>query len=1142
MNLKTKNLAGMVTAAALLALVIAPAAAGENLIKNPSFEQLRDRPTQFGHVFAEHAGWIYDPPGKMALGTIAHTGKYSYELINGNNGKSRYSSSELKLEPGRYRMTAFIRGLGIVPMYSAALDIHVCDGKYRPLKAPETFGWSKVTQVVQLDKANDKAIVQIGLLGGGYLWIDDISLEKVDDSVAVTDSPVLDKEEAPIAPPDKLAADAIRCPECGYRNNKDWTACYACGTAIEARKTTDGPAVKVLFDFASGKPDPFSGGKIVTENVPTGKYGLMVENGYGVCDKPQDWTGYDFLKIDVFNPDDAPKPVYIELRDEQTRDYWTRVNYSTVAAPGKNTITIPTDIYVGEKSRPGRPLIKSKVNRLVLAPEGKTGALIFSNIRLERLDTQSVQFDGLQAFSFGLPESPKFPAYIRVGAGVNYSAGRGYGWTGSGWTRAFDGFQPDALFQTFMVMADATFQVDLPNGKYHAIMNIDCPGGFWGEVQQYTSRQVTVNGKPAVDEKMTIDDFTKFYFRNAANEDLPGLDTFKQYVEPMFNIKQFDFDVTDGKAVFGFKGTGNWASTLSALVIYPADKADAGKKFWDWTTQQRKAQFNDYFKQIVPKAVGEKAPAEGYVLFTRGPVAANANDGPRPEDAIPAGGLSYTMAKGEEQPIVFALQPGGDLGEIDLKLSEFTGPSGAKLDAKTFQPGWIDYRITRVTAEGSVYSVSPRYWRTLPAPAAKVTRNFWVRAKIAADAAPGKYTGKITVKPANGQAKDVPVTMTVLPFALDPVTDIAEGPWGCGLYLPWAGNDPKTKEWDAVLFDKVLTALHDNGFTTVTGLPNIGVKAAGGKVTFDFARADAEMKALRDHGFGQMISSYGAQGLGYNMYGTGAGADEAAAKAAGFADMESFLKAIYGGIEEHAAANNWLPVAWNLCDEPLGPAAEASARNAALHDKVARDLKLKLQTFMGATSLSGDVSRMSDEEKKAYNLHASLAGALSMPSLNNHDEAAIKLIQDKGHKFSFYNGGTRWTYGRYMKALVLKYGLAYRATWHLNAIAGNPYYALDCREDDYCFYNTNQKQELVPSLTLLANILPGVNDYRYLSTLQRLLKEKADSPAAAEARKVFDDQINLVAGKDRPGPKDQAGFDADRQAVTKAILSLVESK
>ena len=42
-------------------------------------------------------------------------------------------------------------------------------------------------------------------------------------------------------------ADAVRCPECGYRNNKDQTTCYACGSAIEAKQAVAGPPVRLIF-------------------------------------------------------------------------------------------------------------------------------------------------------------------------------------------------------------------------------------------------------------------------------------------------------------------------------------------------------------------------------------------------------------------------------------------------------------------------------------------------------------------------------------------------------------------------------------------------------------------------------------------------------------------------------------------------------------------------------------------------------------------------------------------------------------------------------------------------------------------------------------------------------------------------------
>ena len=220
---------------------------------------------------------------------------------------------------------------------------------------------------------------------------------------------------------------------------------------------------RVLFDFTDGKAGPFTGGKFATMN---GKSGLLVDNASLVCEQAQDWSGYDLLKIDVFNPADDPRILAVEIRDAQTTGYWTRVNYSTLAPPGKSTLTIPTDMYVGEKSRPGRPLIKGKVTFLALIPQD--GALLFEAIRLEKLDTASVLFDGLQAFDFGDVHSPVMPGYKAVTAADAYNKGTGYGWLAGGYPHAFDGMQPDALFEDFITAADSKFQVDLPNGKYHA--------------------------------------------------------------------------------------------------------------------------------------------------------------------------------------------------------------------------------------------------------------------------------------------------------------------------------------------------------------------------------------------------------------------------------------------------------------------------------------------------------------------------------------------------------------------------------------------------------------------------------------------------------------------------------------------------
>ncbi len=80
-----------------------------------------------------------------------------------------------------------------------------------------------------------------------------------------------------------------------------------------------------------------------------------------------------------------------------------------------------------------------------------------------------------------------------------------------------------------------------------------------------------------------------------------------------------------------------------------------------------------------------------------------------------------------------------------------------------------------------------------------------------------------------------------------------------------------------------------------------------------------------------------------------------------------------------------------------------------------------------------------------------LAKALQAPAMNDHDEDRINLLHQSGDDWGFYNDGSRWTFGVYMFKAAQQFGMKFRTCWHWNASAGDPYYALDCREDDYAW-------------------------------------------------------------------------------------------
>ena len=179
-----------------------------------------------------------------------------------------------------------------------------------------------------------------------------------------------------------------------------------------------------------------------------------MQGDYTVCEKPQNWSGYDYVCYDVFNPTDKSVHGGIEVRDKQTRDYWTRVNALTVYPPGQSTIRFRTDLYVGEKSRPGRRLLADQITFFAIM--GQKGVLL-SNIRLEKIDDSPAHFKGLLALSFGPQDAPLMEGFTRGTTKLDYSPQRTYGWKSGHFWRSFNCFQPDPLYQSFVTPTDAVF-------------------------------------------------------------------------------------------------------------------------------------------------------------------------------------------------------------------------------------------------------------------------------------------------------------------------------------------------------------------------------------------------------------------------------------------------------------------------------------------------------------------------------------------------------------------------------------------------------------------------------------------------------------------------------------------------------------
>src|SRR5207237_2370637 len=102
----------------------------------------------------------------------------------------------------------------------------------------------------------------------------------------------------------------------------------------------------------------------------------------------------------------------------------------------------------------------------------------------------------------------------------------------------------------------------------------------------------------------------------------------------------------------------------------------------------------------------------------------------------------------EYEPVSLSLGPHRDLGKVTVGASDLTGPGGT-IPSATIDLGSVSYRISRVTMEGTVYTIRPRL--IMPGGVADapkgLTRQFWLTVRTPPDARPGVYRGTVTIRP-----------------------------------------------------------------------------------------------------------------------------------------------------------------------------------------------------------------------------------------------------------------------------------------------------------------------------------------------------------------------------------------------------------
>ncbi|MFP4473792.1 MAG: glycoside hydrolase domain-containing protein [Candidatus Omnitrophota bacterium] len=846
---------------------------------------------------------------------------------------------------------------------------------------------------------------------------------------------------------------------------------------------------------------------------PAGKY-----PGLNARDLPGDWSGFDTLVFEAYNPNEDLVRFGLQIKDKPGgHSYPQRYEHYFAFRPGYNQFVFNiTGIKTNNKKRVID--ISQIIGLNIFAIDTKEPTtLYFDNIRLEKAAGSDIE--GLQRFDFGTDQSETWPGFKKVSGSTRYQDDTGYGWSSTYGLDAKDRRYPDALLRDW-VRGGQSFKVDVPNGDYAAYIMMEDPG-FWEYYQNYPERRLIAEGKVVGEDIMPPEIFFRdHYYAHLNHEDLPGQDVFKNYIQKRFVWRRFTVNVDDRQLDIKCEPNSGYACTFNALIIAPLKQDNQVKNYLQTIDAQRRKAFESQYVEKVPAfaplsdTVRAAHQEIGFVPFVKNiqePMFPH--EPPRAEQITPD--IRVFAAKGESEPFLIGLHALTGGRTATVKMSALTGENGDTITADTISLRSVQYKLKLI--QPNVYTVRGEMLREQQSAEFEkgINRFFWGTVDVPDDARPGDYRGIVRVCTADDQCSPAfNIVLTVMPFSLDEPGI----PVGLFYSLPPQYNwypERKSQKWTAI--ERHLYDMRQHGMNTLALGISPGVREIhdGGDVQLDFKFFDQFLHAYKHFGFNQPISGYGLISVFHDIRKRTEGNDQL---------FRSSIQNAFKQIEWHAQQLTGRTILIGLADEVSNTGGEGidSVIKAA---QAVKDAGLNATAYLNSTK---DVE---------------IFPHLSTATINNGmkiDKNLLKKAEKTDTDIWFYNiGQNRFSFGFYLWAS----GAKGRVQWHYQLPAVDPFFDLDGRESDYC---ASYPSESGPINTPWFEIVrEGVDDLRYIRTLENLIA-KAEKEAGAETEAVNDARRLLKAIRnDINMDIDQnnwpyAEYDAKRADIARMIGELIK--
>lgn len=511
---------------------------------------------------------------------------------------------------------------------------------------------------------------------------------------------------------------------------------------------------------------------------------------YGKWTASTYWPHYRWLKVDVHNP--------------LQQDVRIRVcGVPFVLHPGANLVAVKTADASAVRGQSFYSMFET-VSFEVVGP-AKDLSLNLDDLRMEQELPAVIGRRG-RMFQFPGPggDGPVlWPGFTPVGADTTYAPERRFGWTAPAKTRALVGLQgghrsfDHGLMWGACTNSDASFRVDLPNGRYGVVVVAQPAPGYGETFAWRKGLTVKLNGKEhSVLEPRTDAEVRQIVLGAEAWDFRPGACVWEALVRPQFfpPTRVVFTEVIDGSLRIELPPASRW----HALLVFPEEDKEAALRelgrfnyllaeSWDvahpWVSggtarRLRYIGFHDEAAEphIVPqrlRALKLGAPdlQRGFVVFQRGLTEAVYPDTiPAAEEATVRELRSFA-ARGERECLTLGLLPLRELRGLRCTASDLVADGGARIPAAA-----VELRVARhhqktviVGHHNKDYNYQEYYLvrrgavELYPGSA----RRLYLDVSVPADAAPGAYRGQVVIADSQGKSlASVPLAFEVLPFRL----------------------------------------------------------------------------------------------------------------------------------------------------------------------------------------------------------------------------------------------------------------------------------------------------------------------------------------------------------------------------------------